>query len=274
MLDCFKYVNHVGEVLEFGKDGLFANYNDLRDYSWNYDANKNRIENFKKGVVNKTIPVVIVAKTEEEGLLKKNQLFEIFEKDVIAEQAGKIIIGDYYLQCYVYASQKSEYLLDKRLLTTTINIVADTGNWIKETRHDFIYSQSTDETGRGYEYGYEYDYAQGSGNTNRLKNEHFAPCHFIMKISGYASTPSITIGDHIYRVHETIQNNEILTIDSKAKTITLTKNNGVQVNLFSKRDKESYIFEKIPSGDLNVYWNSEFNFEVALYEERGEPKWT
>lgn len=284
MLDCFKYVNHVGEVLEFGKDGLFANYNDLRDYSWNYDANKNRIENFKKGVVNKTIPVVIVAKTEEEGLLKKNQLFEIFEKDVIAEQAGKIIFGEYYpderridgyyMECYVYASQKSEYLLDKRVLTTTINIVSDTGNWFKETRHNFIYSASIDKSGRGYEYGYEYDYAMSSGNTNRLKNEHFAPCHFVMKISGYAFEPSITIGDHIYKVHETIQNNEILTIDSKAKTIILTKSDGIQqVNLFSKRDRESYIFEKIPSGDLNVYWNSEFNFHITLYEERSEPKW-
>ena len=75
MLESFKYVNHVGEVLEFGKDGLCANSNDLRDYSWNYDSNKNRIENFRKGVVNKTIPVQIVANSEEEGLLKKNQLF-------------------------------------------------------------------------------------------------------------------------------------------------------------------------------------------------------
>lgn len=273
MLESFKYVNHVGEVLEFGKDGLFANSNDLRDYSWLYDADKNRIENFRKGVVNKTIPVQIVANSEEEGLLKKNQLFEIFEKDVIAGQAGEIIIGDYHLQCYVHASKKSEYLTHKNLLTTSISIVGDTGNWIKETRHEFIYHESEDTTGRGYPYDYEYDYSSGSGNANKLVNEHFAPCHFIMKISGYAFEPSITIGDHIYKVNETVQANEILTIDSLHKTITLTKNNGVNVNLFNKREKSSYIFEKIPSGDVRVYWNSEFNFEITLFEERSEPKW-
>lgn len=274
MLESFKYVNHVGEVLEFGKNGLFANSNDLRDYSWNYDSDKNRIENFRKGVVNKTIPVQIVAQSEEEGLMKKNQLFEVCEKDVIAEQAGKIIIGDYYLQCYVYASQKSEYLTHKNQLTTSISVVGSTGNWIKETRHEFIYGESEDTTGRDYPHDYEYDYSAGAGNTNKLVNEHFAPCHFVMKISGYAFEPSITIADHIYKVNETVQANEILTIDSRKKTITLTKNNGVQVNLFGKREKSSYIFEKIPSGELQIYWNGEFNFEVTLYEERGEPKWT
>lgn len=273
MLESFKYVNHVGEVLEFGKDGLFANSNDLRDYSWNYDSNKNRIENFRKGVVNKTIPVQIVANSEEEGLLKKNQLFEIFEKDVIAEQAGKIIIGDYYLQGYVYASKKSEYLTNKNMLTTLISIVGDTGNWYKVTTQGFFHTDEPDPNGRGYEYGYEYDYAIGSGHTDIMTNNHFAPCDFIMTIKGYAHNPAVSINGHIYRVKDVVQEYETLTIDSKKKTIILTKNNGVEVNLFSKRDKSSYIFEKIPHGELQIYWNSGFDFEITLFEERGEPKW-
>lgn len=271
MLESFKYVNHVGEVLEFGKDGLFANSNDLRDYSWNYDSDKNRIENFRKGVVNKTIPVVIVAQSEEEGLLKKNQLFEVFEKDVIAEQTGKIIIDDYYLQCYVYASKKSEYLMDKKVLITTISIVG-IGKWFKETTHEFIYSESEDTTGRGYPYDYEHDYSVDNGNIGILFNSHFGSCDFIIKISGYAFEPSITIADHIYKVNETIQEGDVLIIDSRKKTITLSRH-GVIVNCFAKRDKRSYIFEKIPSGNLAVYWNSGFNFEITLLEERGEPKW-
>ena len=273
MLESFKYVNHVGEVLEFGKDGLFANSNDLRDYSWLFNSDKNRIENFRKGVVNKTIPVEISAQSEEEGLLKKNQLFEVFEKDVIAEQPGKIIIGDYYLQCYVYASKKSEYLTHKNLLTTSISVAGDTENWIKETGKNFLYSVSEDTTGKGYEYGYEYDYAMGNGNTGLLTNEHFASCHFIIQVSGYAFEPSITIADHIYKVNETVQKGEVLTIDSKKKTITLRRSTGDIVNVFSKRDKDNYIFEKIPSGLLPVYWNSDFNFAITLFEERSEPKW-
>ena len=273
MLESFKYVNHVGEVLEFGKGGLFANANDLRVYSWLYDSDKNRIENFRKGVVNKTIPVQIVAQSEEEGLLKKNQIFEIFEKDVIAEQPGKIIIGDYYLQCYVYASKKSEYLTHKNLLTTSISVAGDTENWIKETWKEFTYFDPTDGTGKGYEYGYEYDYSVGEGNMDTLFNGHFGSCDFIIKISGYAFEPAITIANHTYKVKETIQEGETLIINSKKKTVTLSRH-GVIDNCFAKRDRSSYIFEKIPSGNSTVYWNSGFNFEITLLEERGEPKWT
>ena len=273
MLEQAKYVNHLGEVIEFGKNGIFANSNDLRDYAWLYDSDKNRIENFRKGVVNKTIPFVIFAQSEEEGIALKNKIFEVFEKDVISGQFGKIFIGEYYMNCFITASTKTEYLTNKGLLNLSATIVSDTGNWIKETRQEFIYSESQDETGKGYEYGFEYDYAASSGNTNIINNSHFGSCDFIMKISGYAHEPSITIGDHTYKVNDTIQENEILTIDSKAKTIILTKNNGVQVNLFSKREKSSYIFDKIPSGNSKVYWNSGFNFELTLFEERSEPKW-
>ena len=57
MLEQLKYVNHLGEVIEFGKKGTFANSNDLRDYEWTYDSSRNRAENFRKGVVSKTIPI-------------------------------------------------------------------------------------------------------------------------------------------------------------------------------------------------------------------------
>lgn len=273
MLECFKYENHLGEVVQFGENGVFANSNDLRDYSWRYDSDKNKIENFRKGVVNKTIPIVIAAPTEEEGVKVKNKIFEVFEKDVVAGISGKIIIGEYYMNAYIYASKKSEYLKSERVLIQSVTVASDKGVWIKVTRNTFGVSPIAQTEGKGYPYGYEHDYSTGNGNVGVLKNRHFAPCDFVLKISGYVMNPSISIDGHSYSVNETIQTNEVLTIDSKKKTITLTKNNGEEVNLFSKRDKSSYIFEKIPSGNLQVYWNSGFNFEVTLYEERSEPKW-
>ena len=44
MLEQLRYVNHLGEVIEFGKKGLFANSNDLRDYEWTYDSDRSRAE--------------------------------------------------------------------------------------------------------------------------------------------------------------------------------------------------------------------------------------
>lgn len=274
MLERIRYINNNHKVVEFGKKGIYANENDLRDYIWTYDTDRNKIGNFRKTAAKKTIPIVIKADTEENAAEIKNNMFKVFEYDVLLGIPGKLLIGEYYMECYIVESCKSNYINDKKIMNTSIKIASDTGNWIKKTRHEFIHEDIPDISGRGYPYEYKYDYSMGSGYVNILENEHFASCDFIMKISGYAFEPSITIGGHVYKVNETIQINEILTINSKEKTIILTKNNGIQVNLYSKREKSSYIFEKISPGENQVYWNSGFNFEITLFEERSEPKWT
>lgn len=421
MLEAIKYVNHLGEVIQFGQDGIFVNENDLRDYSWGFDSNRNRVENFRKGVVSKTIPVQIVAESDTSGTRLKNAIFEICEKDVIAERPGKLYIGEYYLSCYVVGSTKSLYLAHKNMLNTSMQIVTDK-DWIRENKTSYVYRDNTvkagtsddsnvawgygvynyegeeveaevDDMGRttkgyfyyndysfisyyyyekayeitadymyltistagnimlhvyngswdltashgkpngtwtttntthtdtegengtslyatnnsnllsmytnipifnesdkeaieayitegvpqgdgkGYPYDYPYDYANASNN-GKIYNQHFVPCNFLMQISGYALNPIITIGDHVYQVDATVQEGELLTIDSREQTITLTRSNGVVENLFSKRNKDSYIFEQIPSGSSDVQWNGAFSFSITLFEERSEPKWT
>lgn len=64
-----------------------------------------------------------------------------------------------------------------------------------------------------------------------------------------------------------------VSIDSIAKTILLTKRDGTVENHFHQRNRESYIFEKIPAGSNIVTWDKTFKFDVVLFEERSEPKW-
>ena len=104
MLEKFKYINHLGETLEFGKSPLFVNENDLRDFSWDVTKKNNKISGFSKGIVSKTIPIILKAETKDEAKRMKNRLFEVFEKDVLAEKYGRIVVGDYYLKCYVVDS--------------------------------------------------------------------------------------------------------------------------------------------------------------------------
>ena len=46
------YTNHYGEILEFGKDGLFINASDLHNYEWNYDVINKKIVNFDNELKN------------------------------------------------------------------------------------------------------------------------------------------------------------------------------------------------------------------------------
>lgn len=272
MLEQLKYINHMNEVLEFGKDKLFINKNDLRDFTWAITSKNDRISGFKKGIVTKTIPIILKCSSNEEGIALKNKLFETFEKDILAVKHGKIIIGDYYLKCYVTESKKSEYLNHKNCMKVTVKVSTDFPYWVKETQSTFGYGETVSSPYLDFMRDFPYDY-MSSLIGKQLKNTNFVPTNFKINIYGACENPRITIAGHDYEVFASVRANEYLTIDSVNKTIILTHSDGTTENCFNKRNKNSYIFEKIPLGVHNVSTNGNFKFDVVLLEERGEPRW-
>lgn len=273
MLEQLKYINHMNEVLEFGKGKLFVNSNDLRDFAWSITSKNDRISGFKKGIVSKSIPIILKCDTKEEGIALKNRLFEVFEKDVLAVKHGKIIIGDYYLKCFVTESKKSDYLIHGSYMKVTLKISTDFPYWIKETSSTFNYGDGgVDGLDLDFKRDFPFDYTSNLLG-KQLNNTNFVPSNFRINIYGVCKNPKITIGGHVYEVAATIGANEYLTIDSANKTIFLTHSDGSMENCFNFRNRDSYIFEKIPSGMSNVSANGDFSFDIVLLEERGEPRW-
>lgn len=275
MLEKFKYINHKNEVLEFGSGSLFANENNLRDFEWDVQKVNDRISGFKKGIEKKSIPIIIKCDSKEEGIKMRNKIFEVTEKDILANKPGKIVIGDYYLKCFVTGLSKADYLLSKQYLEMDMDIQTDAPNWYKEKT--FSYKFTNEATGGDfldYPHGTPFDY-QRDNSMKILENDSFVPSNFKINIFGAAENPRIIIGGYAYTVYTTLTANEYLTINSVDKTVYLTRRNGEKVNCFNLRDKDVYIFEKIPPGVQTVTANIEgLRFEVTLYEERSEPKWT
>lgn len=273
MLEKFTYTNSLNETLRFGSDCLFVNENDLRDFAWGITSKNDKISSFKKGIVSKTIPIILKCNSEAEGLYLRNRLFEVFEKDVLTQKYGKIHIGDYYLQCYITGTKKTDYLINMNYMVISATVQTDLPNWVKETTT--IYSLSNKSTDKYLDY--PYDFAHDYKNTltsGQITNSGLVPSNFIMTIFGYAQNPTLYIGEHEYSVDAVVGNGEHLTIDSINKTIVLTKVNGEQVNCFKNRNKDSYIFEKIPVGTNAISLpNQQIQFSVTLLEERSEPKW-
>lgn len=273
MLENFRYVNHMNEILDFGKGKIFVNSNDLRDFTWTITSKNDRISGFKKGIVSKTIPIILKCNSEEEGVLLRNQLFEVLEKDVLAVQYGKIIIGDYFLKCFATESKKTEYLINKSYMKISIKISTDFPYWIKETKTTFNYGTGTEGKNLDFDRDFPYDYTSNLiGKT--LNNTNFVPTNFRMVIYGICENPVVTVAGHAYKVTSSVAANEYITIDSVQKTVILTHVDGTQENIFNKRDRDSYIFEKMPPGAQNVAANGSFKFDITLLEERSEPKWT
>ena len=235
-----------------------------------------KIASFTRGVTTRKLPVVIICNTEEKGIAAKNKLMEIAEKDILANQYGQIILGNYYYKCFVTKSVKKGYLDNKRLIKIDLTLQTDRPYWIKETVFSFNGSTVTSQPESyflDYPLDYPYDYFANT-KSYKLNNIGFTSCNFIMRIFGACVNPSIIIGGHTYKVNCTISEGEYLTIDSVDKKIYLTGNDGSISNKFNERSRESYVFEKIQPGENIVSFNGDLMFSVVLLEERSEPKWT
>lgn len=276
MLDKMTYTNHMNEKIVFGESPYFANYSNLRDFKWEYTKANNKILSFEKGIGERKLPVTIMCNTEEEGNQKKNALYEIMEKDVLAMQYGTLEIGQYKMQCYIKESAKSEFLYDKKYMKVDLVIVTDRPYWVKEKT--FVFGQSNQQGGDetaflDFDIEYAYDYTNSMESMN-IVNNNFVASNFRLAIYGEALNPRISVNGHVYEVSGTVEAGQNLVIDSIEKTITLNTKNGAKVNKFNERNRDSYIFEKIPAGDLVLARSDNFRFDLTLIEERGEPKWT
>lgn len=267
------YKNHINESIQFGVNGLWFVDTELHDYAWTYTSNNGKISNLERGIVEKKIKAVIACKNRDDGIEYLNKIVECCDKDILSNTQGTLYFGDYYTRCYILKSKKSSFIEKKGQIEVELTIVSDNPQWIKEYNSSF--SKGSGESGTDLDFPYDFPYDFTSPNTtNYLVNPSFMDADFKIVIYGEVTNPSIHIGGHLYEVNCYVASGEYLTIDSREKTITVTSNNGAITNHFKDRNKSNYIFTKIASGESAVSWGGEFVFDITLYEERSEPKWT
>ena len=265
-----KYVNNKGKVIEFDGKKYFTNSLSLRDYKWDYETEYNKIKNFNKNIpTSKTLLFSIKLNEIGHNLDGFNEIFEIFEDDVLRKKPGKLYVGEYYYKCFVIASAKQD-LYPQNILKLNLTLVSDTNCWTKKTTFSFKIDEVL--SGHGYVYGYPYRYA--STGIKSFFNDTFSDCNFKLRIFGPAVNPTIFIGDNVYKVNYTVNSREYLEIDSLQKTVDIVQMNGTHVSVLNYRDRNNYIFKKIPPGVNYISWNNSFPFDVIVYDERSEPLWT
>lgn len=137
MLEKFVFENHLGQRFEGLPNGVYLNYNDLRDYSWSYDSINNRISRFYRSLKNRKLPLVVKCSSDEEAVAVKNRLHELAEADIEAKIPGKIFVGDYYTSGYITASTKSNYLITKQLCYIELTLTSDDPAWYREQTYAF-----------------------------------------------------------------------------------------------------------------------------------------
>ena len=213
-----------------------------------------------------------------------NELFAAFDYDVANMQPGMIVCNDYSIPAFsVSASEGTNNTSSLLWDSVTRTLLCPYPFWSKQTQF-MLFEDSgivtefenikdylpVSENGKA---DYEWDLMTDVGKQTSFVNTDLVGSEWVLTINGAVNGPVIHIGDKTIELDVNIGENEYVTIDSRDKTIILHRSGGSEENVFGYRDVSVDIFTKIPRGTIEVWWEGEFTFTLALYDERTAPLW-
>ncbi len=278
MID-IRYVNSKGKEINLMEEKMRIQEGNFHVRSWVVKATEltigASIEEFQKKPKNYPVTIELRGSLEERRK-KLDDLNDLFELDIVNKKPGTLYFGESYIKCFAIESDthasdnigRSEMNLD---------FYCPVPQWIIEQVFTFSKDDKIGEFTR-YPKRYPYKYSMNT-KKNSIRIDHYTESDFLLKAYGPTQYVDITIGKNKYKVDHVVEAGECMIIDSRKSTETdkrcyILKANGETVNVFNDRDGSSSIFEKIPSGKVSVYYNRNYDVDLTVYIERGEPRWT
>lgn len=285
---------------------------DFLDYAWEYELSGKYVGKLRKSIQEKEFTVTIFGNTETQYAQNINFLHEAIEKDILEVTPGKLYFGEYYLSCFIFASEKSEWEGFSYSMDNTFRLIQTDPSWIKETFYQFrpqklpvkeqdtqypvisgeIYNEKALENNTVLKefpfdfarpsnikitypmFGFPFDFAATNYGRRTINNPSFADSNFILTVYGFADNPSIMIGGHPYTVYATIYKGERMVINSVDRTVLKIGRMGEVTSLYNSREKNISVFQKIPPGAHVITWPGSYGIDLTLLDERSEPKWS
>lgn len=278
------YRNHKGQILNLMEWPYMISESDILGYEWSYTAaeytgskNGSTISDVRKKTAKGSVKIAISARSKQEYMEALENLLSIVETDLLSNIPGKLYVNDFYYSCYVYGSTKKEWESMTSFMLNTLKIVSPYPLWCREVSKSFLKNGSENirsaDTYLFYPVTYPYRYSMPR-DAGFIDNDHYTDCDFKMIIYGSCTNPAIRINGHLYEVTATLYAGEYILIDSRNHAVVRYMIDGRTQNLFNWRNKESNLFQKVPTGRCAVIWNTEaFGFDLVLFQERSEPVW-
>lgn len=271
------YMNSNKEIIDLLESPYLLQTGELFDSAWSYESKERisggaKITSVRKKLEERSLTLSIVNYGPDSYEQAVDRLHEVLDIDVLNQTHGRLYFGDMYIECYVIASKKSEWEYDAGYMDVELTVVIEYPMWIGENSYTFhSYGISSNDNKR-YPGKYPYRYANGM-TSNYIINPHFTDSNFQLIIYGPVVNPQVTIGSTPYLVNIVLESREYLLIDSRSETIAKVINNGERINAFHNRQKGRKFFRKIQPGRQTISWTGKFDFDLIIFEERGEPRW-
>lgn len=272
------YINHKNQKIDLGRPPYQMQVGNVFNFSHKYEGSNFKLKRIYKEITTISTTITISSSDDNDFFDALNTFFEVTEADTVSELLGRLYIGEYYLSCNVISSDKSFWKEMFDGVEISVKLLVPYPYWCREETKSFLkYNQKASRAVGGnlsYPFGYPYKYPMPR-NVGFLKNNHYAPCDFKMIVFGPCTDPAVRINGHLYEVVTTLFEGEYMVIDSRDHTVIRYSIDGEAKSIFNSRNTDSNLFEKIPSGNCSVLWNIDsFGFDITLFQERSEPKWS
>lgn len=205
---------------------------------------------------------------------------QLIESDVVNGQAGVIECDGWQAKAFGVEVEVGD-IHSALHLECSIKFVLVDGYWRKPTIFNY-YRQlsSADGESLDYEHNYPYDYGK-TKQVYRLTSPVSYPAKMTLTIYGAAVNPTLRIGNNSYVFDVTIPDGGRLICDASStnKSIKAYTADGIETNVINKGRREGgvgggmYCFEPIPAGTHLIQCDGSFNFDIAVWEERGGLPW-
>lgn len=276
------YTNHNGETFILNGDGLtFVDDMPLHEYEWDYTLT-NRVTgmggmagNFARWPREFSFEIRMRGFARQQFLAQANRLHAVADADCVAETPGRLYVDGQYMTCFLaVGGGVPSHPKTGNFATREVTVLAVEPYWCTEvTTIINPAADTTDTTGKKYNYNYAYRYGTGL-SAGSIYNEHYAPAPAIITVFGPASNPSIIIGGNTYAVDVVLTATDYLVIDQTTHQIYIVTENGARTDVFNSRDKVHDIFTPIAVGESAVVYGGEYAIQITLVQQRSELLWT
>lgn len=266
-----KYLNNRGQAVDLSANGIVCDPTDA--IAWDLDANEvnGRVASFSPAKSTRSLKCVTYS------MGARRRLYEIPAYDVADQKPGRLYVGDWYLVCYMTASKQEHWWREDGAAKYTLTVTVDDPYWRRDT--SYVYTERHDGgQGLDFEYDFKYDFGYAP-STVVIDNENYLPADATIRIYGPAEQPGIEIGGNSYSVDVELEQGDYLEVSTYDKTARVVRLTGAVENAFPDilgdymEGSGSYIFEKVPTGQSDVTWDGNFDFDVVVTERRDEPRW-
>ena len=274
MISMIKYIASSGNEYNLTANGALhrtANY-----YNWQWEVQGTalqygvRVSDFSRQPAEYDAEIIVYGTPAERRRFLTMFHYDI-ENDIRKMKPGRIVWGDYYIDCYITQSQTNPANTWK-YLSNTIHIYAPYPFWVQEKNVMLPASDAQTSTFLDFPFDFPFDFTAPTVGTKVVASDFPFDSEFRMVIYGLAVNPRITINGYPYVLYTTIPQGAYVIIDSKTHSITQYNADGTQSNMFNYRNKTDSVFRKIPGGNLTIAWDASFGADITIYQEKSEPE--